>query len=127
MWPLDPATSRGAPGRVTPVRSNAGSDVVPVVRSRAWYQRVGTRCPRCMSLATRAAPVVVRRPASAQLLLPTSWRPSPAAVAGGIPIAAIPVAGTAVLGPRAAGTPCPTPAAVAPRTYNTSGPGIPDA
>ena len=35
----------------------------PVTFRRAWYQMVGTRCPRCMSLATSAAPVVVSAPA----------------------------------------------------------------
>ena len=35
-----------------------------------WPSIVGTRRPRCMSLATSAAPVAVKRPATAQLLLP---------------------------------------------------------
>src|SRR5262245_19325408 len=64
MEPLEPATNTGAPGSVTPLRSNA-----PVFK-RARYQVVGRRRDRCMSLATSAPPLAVRRPAKAQLLLP---------------------------------------------------------
>ncbi len=66
MWPLEPATITGAPGSVSPMRSSA-----PTFR-RARYQVVGTRRPRCMSLATSAPPPAVKEPAIAQLLLPTS-------------------------------------------------------
>src|SRR5436309_15235638 len=38
--------------------------------SDARYQMFGVDRPRCMSLATIAPPSVVRRPATAQLLLP---------------------------------------------------------
>src|SRR5580658_10168664 len=72
MWVLDPATSSGAPGSVAPVRSRGGTESVPATRSRAWYQTAGTRCERCMSLATSAAPVLVTRPVNAQLLLPAT-------------------------------------------------------
>src|SRR4029077_1784441 len=70
MCPFDPATSSGAPGSVTPFRSRACAPAP--VRGRAGYQTGGTRSPRCISLATSAAPVVVRRPATAQLLLPAT-------------------------------------------------------
>src|SRR5581483_9906208 len=76
-----------------------------------------------MSLATRAAPVPVRRPAMAQLLLPASWRESLLTDADG------PLAGS---GPAPCGCePSDADGAgapgAAPRTFNTSGPGIPDA
>ena len=42
----------------------------PMMLQPIWPSIVGTRRPRCMSLATSAAPVAVKRPATAQLLLP---------------------------------------------------------
>src|ERR1700733_13797646 len=72
MCPFDPATSSGVPGRVTPFRSSAA--VVPSAGScrRAWYHTGGTRSPRCISFAMSAAPLVVRLPATAPLLLPAA-------------------------------------------------------
>src|SRR4030081_2375718 len=76
---------------------------VPMIRMRARYQTAGTRARRCISLATNAAPVVVNRPATAQLLLP------------------MPRSQGAPLGTKAAGTPLP---ADAPRTLRISGGGM---
>jgi len=67
MAPFDPATSSGVPGSVTPVASSCEGTM-----SRMRYHTGGTRSDRCMSLATSPAPSAVSRPASAQLLLPTS-------------------------------------------------------
>ena len=77
--PLLPTTRLGRPGRVTPV----SRIVWPGTRGsgttiEARYQMLGTPIARCMSLATRPAPVAVCAPATAQLLLPR-----PAASSGG--------------------------------------------
>src|ERR1700712_2789376 len=70
MCPLEPATINGAPGSVTPLRSRAGCPEEAFIRRRARYQTMGTRARKCMSLAIKAPPVAVRRPLTAQLLLP---------------------------------------------------------
>src|SRR5256885_2279142 len=98
MCPLEPATINGAPGSVTPLRSRAGCVPDAFTRKLARYQTIGTRARRCMSLAISAAPVVVKRPLTAQLLLP------------------IPVSGDK-------GARCAETAAAAARIFNTSGAG----
>src|SRR5271155_4857401 len=65
--PLLPATSQGTPGSVTPARRCARVSRHAIA---ARYQMLGADRPRCMSLATTAPPPAVRRPATAQLLLP---------------------------------------------------------
>src|SRR5205807_1126900 len=65
--PLLPATSDGTPGSVTPVRRRGRVSRQTI---DARYQMFGVDRPRCMSLATMAPPSPVRRPATAQLLLP---------------------------------------------------------
>src|SRR5260370_9304365 len=73
------------------------------MRSRGRYQNAGTRARRCISLAINAAPVVVNRPATAQLLLP------------------MPLSEEAPSGTKAAGEPV---GADPPRTLRMSGGGI---
>src|SRR6476661_8768029 len=68
--PLLPTTSHGRPGSVTPVRRRAGRPGSAAIVYEARYQIDGTPIARCMSLATRAAPVDVCAPSTAQLLLP---------------------------------------------------------
>ena len=100
--PLLPTTMIGAPGRLTPTTSMAASaSPSGATTSRARYQVLGTRMPRCMSLATMAAPWAVSAPATAQLLLP--WGGGSAASGARKPVR------------RSAG---------AVRTSTTSGPGI---
>ena len=71
--PLLPATTIGAPGRVTPMRRcSSPQPSCPGQTSMARYHVLGIAIPRCMSLATIALPWPVREPATAQLLLPTS-------------------------------------------------------
>src|SRR5262249_56413474 len=65
--PLLPATSEGTPGSVTPATWR-GRESCQAVDAR--YQMFGVARPRCMSLAMMAPPSLVRRPATAQLLLP---------------------------------------------------------
>src|SRR2546428_1803926 len=65
--PLLPATSDGTPGSVTPVRRRGRVSRQTI---DARYQMFGVDRPRCISFATMAPPSVVRRPATAQLLLP---------------------------------------------------------
>src|SRR3954452_20396997 len=60
----------GAPGRVMPVMSRAIRSEPSSSTSLARYQTFGTRKPRCMSLATMAAPFELIRPATAKALLP---------------------------------------------------------
>ena len=74
---LLPTTTPKVPGRVTPVTSSAGASADGICKtSRAWYQVLGRLSPRCMSLASNAAPLAVREPCSAQLLLPGIAKPS---------------------------------------------------
>src|ERR1700689_5988374 len=61
--------TKGRPGRVVPARSSPAPDG-PLWISRARYQILGMRMARCASLATMAAPVEVRVPATAKELLP---------------------------------------------------------
>src|SRR5215212_10405978 len=71
----------GAPGKVMPVMSSAGRPVPYSSTSLARYQTLGTRKPRCMSLATTAAPVELSAPLMAKPLLPGmagSISPTPA-------------------------------------------------
>src|SRR6185295_11708004 len=67
---LLPTTTEGTPGSVTPIR-RWGDVLGPSCHSSdARYHVFGTRTVRCMSLARSARPSPVRRPETAQLLLP---------------------------------------------------------
>ncbi len=68
--PLEPTTTAGMPGKVTPVITTCW----PFSFQRSWalYQVCGTMMPRCMSLATMAAPVALTLPPTAKLLEPMS-------------------------------------------------------
>ncbi|CAJ6154944.1 Uncharacterised protein [Burkholderia pseudomallei] len=75
MRPLLPTTTAGRPGSVTPTTRAAGPAPPPSLNI-ARYQMFGRPNDRCMSSPTIAAPLAVRLPASAQLLLPTADCPS---------------------------------------------------
>src|SRR5215470_12420390 len=80
MWPFEPATSAGVPGRVTPARSIGDA---PWTTSLAGYHTAGTPRSRCMSFAIIATPDFVCAPATAQLLLPGAFGSAPASAATG--------------------------------------------
>ena len=83
ILPLLPATMFGAPGSVTPVMLRLAPVSLFSSMSRARYQMLGTRRPRCMSLATMAAPRLLRAPPTAQLLLPELAASAPSPAGGG--------------------------------------------
>ena len=62
----------GAPGRVTPVIWRPAASEPPGNLKAARYQMLGMPSPRCMSLATSAAPFAVWAPDSANALEPTT-------------------------------------------------------
>ncbi len=76
MWPLEPATSSGAPGQRHPVQVERRPVGTRRATRRAWYQ-MAARAGRGACRWPRARPGGGQAPATAQLLLPTDGaRPS---------------------------------------------------